>query len=240
MKTKKKAVRSIPEPAGVVGKICASVITPRFRGATEDPFGKLRGLLARLNAWSGRASACPDSCFCRELSFAVIHAARLFRVRRMPSLPEAVSWLHRHHRKLGVRRSLDDAEKKLRALKSRKPLIHILMDRSRGGDTDATEFLAALRRLDEGPKLSRFRHILAPEASDKSRPNLLAAAWRARWEHTSWLMSLDTSDLERFLDRANSAQKIEDGDRKRELARERQARKRADQRRSIDKTRKLT
>lgn len=197
-----------------------------------DPFGKLRGLLARLNAWDGSASKCPDINFCFDLNFAIVRAAWSFRVRKKPSLPEAVSYLHRREKKLGVRRALDDAEKKLRALSSRKPLIRVLMDRSRRGDTDAKKLLSALRQLDECPKLLPFRKILSPESSDKSRPNLLAAAWRARWEYSDWLADGEASWLAWLLGEANSPEKNEDKGRGKELARKRQARKRAAQKRS--------
>lgn len=205
-----------------------------------DPFAKLRGLLARLRAWDGSASACPDVDFCVELNAAILLAAWIGRVRKWPSLPEAVSWLHRHHRKLGVRRALDDAGNKLRVLNSRKPLIRRLMDRSQRGDADAKKLLSALRQLDEGQKLLPFQQILFPESSDKSRPNLLAAAWRARWEYSDWLADRDASGLAWLLGEANSPEKIEDKDRKKELGRNRSARYRARQKRSIGIIRKLS
>lgn len=187
-----------------------------------DNFVELGRLLFKLKEWDGKASTVPDDLFCADLYARIMGAVWSRRTQRKPSFPEAVRWLDRNRKKMGVCAAFDDARKKLRSLRSRKPLIRVLMEQSRSGDSTAKELLAVLRLdLDAGVNLSRFRKILCPDSPHNSRPNLLAAAWRARWEYRIWCGKGDTHTLECLLDMANSPEKIVSLIRKRELTRER-------------------
>jgi len=152
---------------------------------SSKPFGKLRGLLAELDAWNGSLATIPDGAFCLSLNREIFREAAKGRSRKMPTVREAIAWFTREHKSVELEVILEQTGRKLMRAFGSAPLISQLVKRVREGDSRSMDLLRLLDRLDPNAKLEPFRQMLAPRAKE----SLLAAAWRARAEYAEWLLS---------------------------------------------------
>lgn len=145
-----------------------------------DPFAALRGEVKRLDSWDGSAGTVPDAAACERLESEIWRAARQFREKRNPSLREAVGWLDRLHKSLGVGEVLERCCRKWETLRAGEPLLARLSGRGERG----RELLSLMARLEslKPQSLTSYRGELKPDAGE----SLLAAAWRNRALYAEW------------------------------------------------------
>lgn len=134
-----------------------------------DGFDDLRGLLKILSGWDGKVESAPSADFFQSLEDAIISvsAVESERVKKRPTLQEAVTWLDKHRRReVCVVACLEEAIGKLFARRHGVPLIHFLIQDNRWESQDVQNLVTELRSGKTNS--SRWSELIQPFCEIKS------------------------------------------------------------------------